>query len=117
MSVGALTELRDFFAVSDDRKARSREVAVTFGDNLRRVRRRVGLSQEELAVRASLHRTEIGMLENGKRLARIDTLIQLSGAMAIDPTELIDGISWTPGGVLGGSFGFERGDPQRRPQD
>src|ERR1700749_2996276 len=111
-----MSELRDFPAVTDDdgRKARSREVAVSFGVNLRRVRRRVGLSQEELAVRASLHRTEIGMLENGKRLARIDTLIQLSGAMAVDPTELIAGISWPPGGVLGGSFGFESGDPQRR---
>jgi transcriptional regulator with XRE-family HTH domain len=111
--------LRDFAAVpeDDDRKARSREVAASFGQNLRRIRRRAGLSQDELAVRASLHRTEIGMLENGKRLARIDTLIQLSGAMAIDPNELIAGISWTPGGVLGGSFGFESGTPQRRARD
>jgi transcriptional regulator with XRE-family HTH domain len=101
----------------DDRKARSREVAVSFGENLRRVRRRVGLSQEELAVRASLHRTEIGMLENGKRLARIDTLIQLSGAMSVDPDELLVGITWSPGGVLGGSFGFESGSRPRRPRD
>jgi transcriptional regulator with XRE-family HTH domain len=110
--------LEDFAAVpeDDDRKARTREVAVSFGQNLRRLRRRAGLSQDELAVRASLHRTEIGMLERGKRLARIDTLIQLSGAMEIDPSELVTGISWTPGGVLGGSFGFETGDAPRRPQ-
>ncbi len=60
-------------------------VAERFGDNLRRVRRREGLSQEELAVRASLHRTEIGKLENTERVPRIDTLIQLAGAMAIAP--------------------------------
>jgi DNA-binding XRE family transcriptional regulator len=116
LSVGVLAELKDFATVpeDDDRKARTREVAVSFGQNLRRLRRRAGLSQDDLAVRASLHRTEIGMLERGKRLARVDTLIQLSGAMEVDPNELIAGISWTPGGVLGGSFGFEDATPQRR---
>ncbi len=39
-------------------------VAERFGWNLRRVRRREDLSQERLARRASLHRTEIGKLEN-----------------------------------------------------
>jgi transcriptional regulator with XRE-family HTH domain len=72
------------------------------------------MSQEELAVRASLHRTEIGMLEHGQRVARIDTLIQLAGAMSIPPAELITGISWDSGGVLGGTFGFEdRAGPRR----
>jgi transcriptional regulator with XRE-family HTH domain len=91
----------------DDRKARSREVALRFGENLRRARRRAGLSQDELAARASLHRTEIGMLENGQRVARITTLIQLAGAIGIEPAELIAGIDWAAGGVLGGSFGFD----------
>ena len=54
------------------------------------------------------------MLEHGQRVARIDTLIQLSGAMAIPPAELIAGINWDPGGVLGGTFGFEsRAHPPR----
>ncbi len=91
----------------DDRKARSREVALRFGENLRRARRRAGISQDELAARASLHRTEIGMLENGQRVARVSTLIQLAGAIGVDPTELIAGIHWVPGGTLGGSFGFD----------
>jgi transcriptional regulator with XRE-family HTH domain len=54
-----------------------------FGGNLRRVRRREGLSQEQLASRASLHRTEIGRLERGERVCRIDTLVRLAGAMAV----------------------------------
>ncbi len=77
-------------------RQRSREVALRFGENLRRIRRHLGLSQDELAARASLHRTEIGMLENGQRVARITTLIQLAGAMGIDPGELIVGINWGP---------------------
>src|SRR6202020_1680438 len=91
----------------DDLKARSHEEAQRFGDNLRRIRRRKGLSQDELAARASLHRTEIGLLENGQRVARITTMIQLAGAMGADPTELIAGIDWSPGGILGGHSGFK----------
>jgi len=79
-------------------------VARRFGDNLRRVRRREGLSQEELAIRASLHRTEIGKLENTERVPRVDTLIQLAGAMAVPPGELLDGIDWVPGPKPEGTF-------------
>jgi transcriptional regulator with XRE-family HTH domain len=88
------------------RKSSSEGVAVRFGENLRRFRRREGLSQEELAVRASLHRTEIGMLEKGERIPRIDTLVRLAGSMAIPPEELLVGIYWTAGGPIEGSFTF-----------
>jgi transcriptional regulator with XRE-family HTH domain len=81
-------------------------VAERFGGNLRRVRRREGLSQERLAARASLHRTEVGKLEHGERLCRIDTLIRLSGAMAVPPGELLDGIDWVPRPERSGAFAF-----------
>lgn len=79
-------------------------VAERFGDNLRRVRKREDLSQERLARLASLHRTEIGMLEHGERSCRIDTLIRLAGAMAVAPAELLDGIDWIPGPETTGTF-------------
>ncbi len=101
---------------ADDRKSRSRHVAERLGENLRRTRRRVGLSQEQLAIRASLHRTEIGLLERGARVARVDTLIQLAGAMGVSPDELLAGIDWTPGGVHGGSFEFEAPSRPARPR-
>jgi transcriptional regulator with XRE-family HTH domain len=99
-------------------KKRSEEVALRFGQNLARCRRRAGLSQEELGARASLHRTEIGMLEHGMRVARIDTLIKLAGAMAIPPSDLLEGIYWTPGDTSRGgfSFGEARRPPRRRPR-
>jgi transcriptional regulator with XRE-family HTH domain len=90
-------------------------VAERFGDNLRRVRCREGLSQEELAVRASLHRTEIGKLENTERVPRIDTLIRLAGAMAVAPAELLDGIAWVPRPDRGGAFSFGSGAITRSP--
>jgi transcriptional regulator with XRE-family HTH domain len=98
-----------------DRKARSEAVARRFGENLARCRRRADLSQEELGVRASLHRTEIGMLEHGMRVARIDTLVKLAGAMNIPPGDLVEGIHWTVGETSSGQFSFtDRPDAQRR---
>jgi transcriptional regulator with XRE-family HTH domain len=80
------------------------EVAEHFGRNLTRLRRRVDLSQDELGLRASLHRTEISLLERGLRLARVDTVVKLSGALETDPGALFDGLSWMPGGTLIGRF-------------
>jgi transcriptional regulator with XRE-family HTH domain len=99
-----------------EKRIRSEEVAVRFGQNLVRARRRANLSQEELSVRASLHRTEIGLLEHGMRVARIDTVIQLAGAMAIPPSELIEGIHWTPSVAKRGRFSFtdSPAPPRRR---
>lgn len=93
---------------------RSSAVAERFGANLRRVRRREGLSQEGLAVRASLHRTEIGRLEHGERASRIDTLIRLAGAMAVPPGELLDGIAWVPAPEPQGAFAFGTSSITRR---
>ena len=80
------------------------EIAVRFGKNLADARRRSRLSQEALAVGASLHRTEIGLLERGERLPRIDTVVKLAGAMQIPTTDLIAGIEWQPGTTQAGAF-------------
>jgi len=77
-----------------------------FGENLARCRKRAGLSQEQLGLRASLHRTEIGLLERGERVPRIDTMVKLAGALALPPSELIDGISWSPTETSSGEFSF-----------
>jgi DNA-binding XRE family transcriptional regulator len=81
---------------TSDGRVRSEEVAGRFGQNLFRHRQRAAMSQEELGGLAGLHRTEIGMLEQGSRLARVDTLMKLAGALSIDPTELLRGIKWLP---------------------
>jgi XRE family transcriptional regulator, regulator of sulfur utilization len=88
------------------------DIAAAFGRKLSLYRKRAGFSQEELAVRASLHRTEIGLLERGERLPRIDTVIKLAGALSIPPSELIEGIDWSPGSTTIGSFSVAVSDPQ-----
>lgn len=79
-------------------------LAERFGSNLHRCRKAAGLSQEETAVRASLHRTHIGMMERAERLPRIDTLVKLAGALGVGPDDLLDGIAWEPGTVSPGRF-------------
>lgn len=79
-------------------------VAQQFGTNLARLRERSGITQEELAFGASLHRTEVGLLERGGRMPRIDTLVKLAGALGVTPAELLDGIEWRPGEIRPGRF-------------
>lgn len=79
-------------------------VGERFGTNLRRCRKRARLSQEEVALRAGLHRTAVGMLENAQRLPRIDTLVKLSAAVDAPIDELLAGIEWIPRNSTGGDF-------------
>lgn len=79
-------------------------LAKRFGENLRRARKRGGYSQETLAVRASLHRTEIGLVERGERSVRLETAIKLAGAVGAPLGELIAGIEWSPGFARRGQF-------------
>jgi transcriptional regulator with XRE-family HTH domain len=80
------------------------DIAAQFGDNLIRCRKLADLSQDELSVRASVHRTEISQLERGLRVARIDTLVKLCGSLEVEPSELLAGIDWSPGDVRLGRF-------------
>lgn len=81
------------------------QLARRFGANLRRARRQAGLSQEEAGLRASLHRTEIGLLERGERVPRIDTVVKLAGALGVRfRCPLLAGLEWKPGSVRRGTF-------------
>jgi transcriptional regulator with XRE-family HTH domain len=81
------------------------DIARQFGANLVRARKRAGLSQEEVGWLASLHRTEIGLLETGSRTPRIDTLIKLASALDVPvDCELLAGITWSPASTQVGAF-------------
>lgn len=80
------------------------DIAERFGNNLARLRKDAGLTQEELSNRASVHRTQVGLLEAGKRLPRIDTLIKLAGALEVDSAQLLKGMVWRPPTTKTGNF-------------
>jgi len=75
-----------------------------FGRTMALIRERAGLSQEAVGFRASLHRTEIGMLERGIRMPRLDTIVKIAGALEVEPGELLAGMAWTPGYTSTGRF-------------
>jgi transcriptional regulator with XRE-family HTH domain len=86
------------------------DIAARFGDNLKRQRRLADLAQDELAYRASLHRTEVSQIERGLRCPKADTIAKLAGALEIDPGKLFERIAWEPGDVRRGRFTEQPGD-------
>lgn len=71
--------------------------AERFAENVRRLRRRAGLSADELAGRAHINRSHIGSIERARTEPRLGTLIRLIGALGATPDEILDGIRWRPG--------------------
>jgi transcriptional regulator with XRE-family HTH domain len=67
-----------------------------FAVNLRRAREAAGISQEELAERCEVHRTEISLLERGGREPRLGTMVKLATALGTTPEALCSGIGWDP---------------------
>ena len=85
----------------------SDELQERFGANLRECRRRLGISQYELAFRSEMALNSVSLLELGKKLPRIDSFIRLAGALEVTPTELTAGIQWMPGEVVATPGSFE----------
>lgn len=60
----------------------------TFGQRIRYLREQAGLSQEELAVAAHLHRTAVGFIERGERGSTLQTVEKLAKALRVPPRDL-----------------------------
>jgi DNA-binding XRE family transcriptional regulator len=75
-----------------------------FGHNLRCARRRADLSQAALAQLVGLNRVDVGAIERGQRLPRLDTILKLSAGVEVSPCVLLAGLRWRPGHYVEGSF-------------
>lgn len=62
----------------------------TVGKNIRKFRKQLGLSQEELAEMCSLHRTYIGGVERGERNVTLETLAAIAHSLNKSPVELME---------------------------
>lgn len=60
-----------------------------FGEVLQRYRKRLGVSQEELAFRAGVDRTFVSRIERGIRQPTITTIIGLGSALGVSAAELV----------------------------
>jgi transcriptional regulator with XRE-family HTH domain len=75
-----------------------------FAANLRCLRDDADLTQEELAFRASIHRTQVSLMEGGETLPRFETLVRLIGALRVDHGALFAGITWEPPDLVRGGL-------------
>ena len=73
------------------------EMKVRFGQNLARCRDGAAVSQEELSFRASIHRTEVSLLERGERMPRVDTALRIAGSLGVPLNDLVASLEWKPG--------------------
>lgn len=60
-----------------------------FAANVRRRRIELGLSQEQLAELAGVHRTYVGMLERGEKNVTIYNIERIASALATPPSNLL----------------------------
>lgn len=67
----------------------SRRTAQAVGRELRRLRVAAGLSQEILAERVGVHRTQIGFLERGENTTGIHTLALLAAALDTKASDIL----------------------------
>lgn len=65
------------------------QLVTVFAANVKRRRLELGISQEELAERAGVHRTYIGMLERSEKNATLYSIERLAGALEVEPATLL----------------------------
>lgn len=63
-------------------------ILVLFGRNVQNHRKALGLSQEQLASRAGVHRTYIGMIERAEKNITLVNIEKIANALNVNISEL-----------------------------
>ncbi|OHB26329.1 MAG: transcriptional regulator [Phenylobacterium sp. RIFCSPHIGHO2_01_FULL_69_31] len=66
------------------------DIRELFGRNMRKARRRLGISQAALAVRVGVDRAHVSLMERGQQNVTLLTLWQVSQALEVRPAELLE---------------------------
>lgn len=67
-------------------------ITQVFGENVRETRKKLGISQDDLAVRAGLHRTYIGAVERGERNITLVNAQKIAVALNVELAYLLRGL-------------------------
>ena len=74
----------------------NKNILVIFGNKVREIRKTKNLSQEDLADKADLHRTYIGMIERGERNISLTNIAVFAMVFEMTISELLDFSSINP---------------------
>lgn len=66
------------------------EILIKFGERVRELRKIKGFSQEELADKANLHRTYIGMIERAEKNITLINIQKIANALEVELKEFFD---------------------------
>lgn len=72
-----------------NRETQCAKLRIALAKQIRSVRARRGISQEELAFLADLHRTYISLVERSKKSLTVDSLARIAAALDIKPSKLL----------------------------
>ena len=64
-------------------------VLVRFGNRVRELRKKKGLSQEGLALESGLDRSYVGGVERGERNISLQNIEELASALGVSPASLL----------------------------
>lgn len=67
----------------------NKEILIKFGNNIREIRMKKGMSQEQLSFKAELHRTYIGMVERAEKNITLLNIEKISLALEVEISELL----------------------------
>ncbi len=62
---------------------------ISLGKRIRRFRKKVGLTQEELAEKVHVSTTHVGLVETGKRRVSLKTLQRVASALDVKVRDLL----------------------------
>lgn len=65
------------------------KILIKFGERVREIRKEKELSQEELAHKADLHRTYIGMIERAEKNITLVNIEKIANALEVEIANLI----------------------------
>lgn len=67
-----------------------KQILIQFGQKVREERMRLKLSQEELASRAGVHRTYVGMIERAEKNITLENIEKIAKALGLAAKSLLD---------------------------
>jgi transcriptional regulator with XRE-family HTH domain len=68
------------------------EILLALGKRMRELRAKQGFSQEAFADHCGLHRTAMSLIERGKRVPNLRTVVTISRGFGISLSELLQGV-------------------------